>query len=351
MAAAAKEGIGRQRKRLSVVSGNSLIDGLAAAAIEDSMSSASQKGSITGLVSEYDGKSKKGYAPYNPKKANQDSLVMWEDADSNSLLLCVMDGHGEFGDKVSQDLKKNWPPLLFGHPDIMTDVPKAITESLDTAEKNMLKKMAGNADFSGTTFVCVLIRENEMWSANVGDSRATGGVRLGSSEADAAKGPEGSIYFQTITEDQKPDTPAEKERIIAAGGRVFAVQYDDGIDGPQRVWLGNMDIPGLAMARSLGDTIAHSAGVISEPIITYEILDPEKMAFIVIASDGLWEFMTDQDVIAQVAAAVNEGKALRPIVDELINTSNNLWLKEEEVIDDTTVCVAFLNGYPPAADA
>ena len=36
MAANAKEGIGRQRKRLSVVSGNSLIDGLAAAAIEDS---------------------------------------------------------------------------------------------------------------------------------------------------------------------------------------------------------------------------------------------------------------------------------------------------------------------------
>ena len=41
---------------------------------------------------------------------------MWEDAASNSLLLCVMDGHGEFGDKVSQDLKKNWPPLLYVAP-------------------------------------------------------------------------------------------------------------------------------------------------------------------------------------------------------------------------------------------
>eukprot|EP00619_Florenciella_sp_RCC1007_P010346 CAMPEP_0205913026 /NCGR_PEP_ID=MMETSP1325-20131115/6240_1 /ASSEMBLY_ACC=CAM_ASM_000708 /TAXON_ID=236786 /ORGANISM="Florenciella sp., Strain RCC1007" /LENGTH=346 /DNA_ID=CAMNT_0053279813 /DNA_START=19 /DNA_END=1059 /DNA_ORIENTATION=- len=341
MAANAKEGIGRQRKRLSVVSGNSLIDGLAAAAIEDSAGAENEKGSTQTVIAEYNGKSKKGYAPYNPKKANQDSLVMWEDAASNSLLLCVMDGHGEFGDKVSQDLKKNWPPLLFGHPDILTDVPKALTESLNEAEQNMLKKMAGNADFSGTTFVCVIIRGNEMWSGNVGDSRCTAGDRA----------EDGSFVFRTVTEDQKPDSPGEKERIIAAGGRVFAVQYDDGIDGPQRVWLGNMDIPGLAMARSLGDTIAHSAGVISEPVITYEVLDPEKTAFLVIASDGLWEFMSDQDVISQTAAAVAEGKQLRPIVDELINTSNNLWLKEEEVIDDTTVCVAYLTGYPPADEA
>ena len=62
------------------------------------------------------------------------------------------------------------------------------------------------------------------------------------------------------------------------------------------------------------------------------------------------QFMTDQDVIGQTAAAVAEGKQLRPIVDELINTSNNLWLKEEEVIDDTTVCIAWLTGYPPTAE-
>ena len=61
----------------------------------------------------------------------------------------------------------------------MTDVPKAITESLNTAEQNMLKKMAGNADFSGTTFVCVLIRGNELWSGNVGDSRCTAGESAG----------------------------------------------------------------------------------------------------------------------------------------------------------------------------
>ncbi len=44
-------------------------------------------------------------------------------------------------------------------------------------------------------------------------------------------------------------SPDEKARILAAGGRVFAVEYDDGVDGPPRVWLGHMDVPGLAMSR------------------------------------------------------------------------------------------------------
>lgn len=43
------------------------------------------------------------------------------------------------------------------------------------------------------------------------------------------------------------------------------MEYDDGVDGPARVWLGHMDVPGLAMSRSLGDAVAHSAGVSSEP--------------------------------------------------------------------------------------
>jgi hypothetical protein len=61
-------------------------------------------------------------------------------------------------------------------------------------------------------------------------------------------------------------SPDEKARILQRGGRVFAVEYGDGIDGPPtaRVWLGHMDVPGLVTARPLGGTVAHSAGVISE---------------------------------------------------------------------------------------
>jgi hypothetical protein len=59
------------------------------------------------------------------------------------------------------------------------------------------------------------------------------------------------------------------------------VRYDDGIDGPARVWLAHADIPGLAMSRSLGDKVAHSAGVSSEPEIFELQLVEGEHAFLV----------------------------------------------------------------------
>lgn len=54
------------------------------------------------LSDSYAGYSKKGFAAYNPRKRNQDALIMAEDASTASLFLAVLDGHGEDGDKVAQ---------------------------------------------------------------------------------------------------------------------------------------------------------------------------------------------------------------------------------------------------------
>jgi len=54
-------------------------------------------------------------------------------------------------------------------------------------------------------------------------------------------------------------------------------------------------MPGLAMSRSLGDGIAHSVGVSSHPE-TKDFLIGIDDKFVVIASDGLWEFMTNEEV-------------------------------------------------------
>lgn len=56
-----------------------------------------------------------------------------------------------------------------------------------------------------------------------------------------------------------------------------------------------MDVPGLAMSRSLGDAVAHTAGVSSEPdFVEYEFSCGREDLILVMASDGLWEFMSDQ---------------------------------------------------------
>ena len=83
--------------------------------------------------------------------------------------------------------------------------------------------------------------------------------------------------------------------------------------------------------------MAHSAGVISEPeMTTFDLLAIDEV--VIIASDGLWEFMTSQQVLDFIVGAKEPKKA----VDMLVTEASSRWMKEEQVIDDTTIIVAFL---------
>lgn len=91
------------------------------------------------IVNSYGGYSKKGYAPYNPKKKNQDALIMAEDPKTRSLLFCVMDGHGEDGDKVSQSIKSKLANYLFKHRDFATDIKAALADVIARCESEVLR--------------------------------------------------------------------------------------------------------------------------------------------------------------------------------------------------------------------
>ena len=67
-----KGNVKQLRRRLSVVSDNKLIEGMSKMNTEDDDATGGSLAFITG----YAGVSKKGYAPYNPRKQNQDRLVM-----------------------------------------------------------------------------------------------------------------------------------------------------------------------------------------------------------------------------------------------------------------------------------
>jgi len=54
------------------------------------------------------------------------------------------------------------------------------------------------------------------------------------------------------------------------------------------------------MSRSFGDLASQPAGVISEPEIQ-EVELEENDDFLVICSDGIWEFITDQEAVDLVA--------------------------------------------------
>ena len=81
------------------MSDNKLIEGFSELTTSDD--GILEKSSVN-AIKVYSGVSKKGYAPYNPSKKNQDSMIMSEDPVTGAILLAALDGHGEAGDFVSQ---------------------------------------------------------------------------------------------------------------------------------------------------------------------------------------------------------------------------------------------------------
>lgn len=109
--------------------------------------------------------------------------------------------------------------------------------------------------------------------------------------------------------------------------------------GPNRVWMKSVNIPGLAMSRSLGDTVASEIGVISIPDI-YEITLKENHKILIIASDGIWGVLSNEKVIQIAGRYYKKGNA-EMACENLIQEALLAWNNEGSMIDDITVIVVF----------
>lgn len=106
---------------------------------------------------------------------------------------------------------------------------------------------------------------------------------------------------------------------------------------PPRIWSPYGAFPGTAFTRSIGDEIAETLGVIAVPEITSLQLT-EDDRFAVIASDGVFEFLTSQAVVDIVAQYEDPLEACQKVVAE----SYRLWLTYELRTDDITIiCIHF----------
>ena len=94
------------------------------------------------------------------------------------------------------------------------------------------------------------------------------------------------------------------------------------------------------MSRSLGDGLAHSCGVSWEPEVRLVQLKPADN-FIVIASDGVWEFLTNDEVAAIIRPhfARNSPELAG---NAIVKASAKLWKENDTVIDDITIITIFL---------
>lgn len=262
------------------------------------------------------------------RKINQDrALTVYPYmGDTKHGLMGCFDGHGKQGEKASQFVIENLPKILSEQADIQHAPAQALKKAFVEVDKALGKHM--DASVSGTTAVCALMRGDTMWVANAGDSRAIV----------ARRGPKGTLVTHDLTQDQKPDTPQEKERIERMGGRVSPAAADG---TPARVWH---NFRGLAMARSIGDHNAKAVGVIAEPEVTHYTITEED-AMMIMASDGVWEFLSSQDV-CDIAASV-EGGSHAAICDLIVLKAAERWEEEEgDYRDDITAVVVTFPWLP-----
>ena len=144
-----------------------------------------------------------------------------------------------------------------------------------------------------------------------------------------------------LSRDHKPTIPEEAERILKVGGRIRPMRDEDGeFIGPPRVYMKDKDMPGLAMTRSFGDYFGSTAGVISEPEVCEYFFKPEDK-FMVLASDGLFEFM-DSQICVDIIKDYYDKNDIVGCCEYLYKESTRRWIQEEEdTIDDITMILVF----------
>ena len=282
------------------------------------------------------------------KKTNQDSYISEKKINGvlNFNLFGVLDGHGVNGHHASQFVKKYIVNRIKNHPLLKNlENPKDIYHQLKANgyqiisniyidADNEIRKEKFNVDNSGTTCVLVFQLEENIICANAGDSRAI----LIFDE----KNNENLNYTKVfqLSYDCKPENPSERQRINNSGGSVEQVEDEFGPrEGPYRVWIKGQDYPGLAVSRSIGDSDAKKIGVIPNPQIVEYTIKPQSK-YMIICSDGIWEFITNEEAMNIGNKFYLKNDALG-LCNELTKLSTDIWKKEESVIDDITCVVVF----------
>jgi len=242
------------------------------------------------------------------------------------MLVGVFDGHGEHGHVIATGVRELFTqvsPLLpaISEAALPYELRRLFVAAEDAVERT------GLAEWSGTTATIALIdaAAGVVSVAHVGDSRLL-----------IATGPQPEVAFQTV--DHIVDTAAQ-QRILEHGGEVRQVTIS-GV-AAHRVFLKDSDMPGLGMARALGDTQARSVGVTSEPTITFGLALPPGSA-LVVASDGVWEKVSPLTVAAIALSTDAEAAA-----KEIVKTAMDCWSADTGDIDDITAVVIRALPVPP----
>eukprot|EP00930_Biecheleria_cincta_P030041 TRINITY_DN20849_c0_g1_i1.p1 TRINITY_DN20849_c0_g1~~TRINITY_DN20849_c0_g1_i1.p1 ORF type:complete len:459 (-),score=88.94 TRINITY_DN20849_c0_g1_i1:68-1444(-) len=247
-------------------------------------------------------------------------------------LICVFDGHGKDGHETSVRTVRTVPYFFIKSRHFPNNIEEALKEAFVNSHNEMVNYAYDNGidiEGSGSTAVAAVWKDSSMWFAWAGDSRAIMGSR----------GSKPDVIKETL--DHKPDAPKEKARIEASGGEVRSETYPDGWVN-HRIYCAGKSYPGLCMARTLGDNCAKSAGVTAEPEVVQFDMQLGERPFLVLASDGIWEFIDTRKVVKHFGKDLDKHGSEK-MMQKLVKDARKKWKENEgDYCDDiTAILVTF----------
>ncbi|KAL5728896.1 hypothetical protein ACHQM5_001923 [Ranunculus cassubicifolius] len=283
------------------------------------------------------------YSQEGTKSINQDAAVFYQGFGARGRsFFGVYDGHGKYGHIVSKLVKNRLPALILSQQDSFarneygslstSDCTNACVNAFELMDKEIHPRTNLDCSWSGTTAVTIIMQGEDLVISNLGDSRAILGTFTDNDE----------LISVQLTTDLKPNVQDEADRILNANGRIFALEAEQNI---QRVWLPNDDMPGLAMTRCFGDFGIKDYGIIAKPQMScHRVTDKDR--FLVLATDGVWDVLKNDEVASIVWSVTNAEEAAKAVVDAAVLA----WKEKHPTlkIDDCTVVCLFLQEISPS---
>ena len=278
----------------------------------------------------------------NIREYNEDTITVTKinlnpkEKDDYCHFFAVYDGHG--GNGCSLYLKNNL------HKNISEFSVKGLKKAIELTENNFLTSKAVDSNYnlldtSGSCGVILLIKKNKCIIANIGDSRL---VMFKNKK----------VVFSTS--DHKPNTYIEKHRIESSGGSVYQTTaaipiYQNGklIEIPWRVCPG-----GLSVSRTFGDIeskderFGGKKGVVVALPDTSEFVLNDEYNFIVIGCDGIFDVLSNGEIIECIRIVLKINKNKNKKINELCGDFASMIIKSalaKESFDNVSCIVIVFN--------
>lgn len=247
-------------------------------------------GYASGGCKSEDGKLSCGFSSFRGKRASMEDFYDVKMSKINGKTVClfgIFDGHG--GSRAAEYLKQYLFENLMKHPQFMEDTKAAISETYKQTDKDFLNAEKDTFRDDGSTASTAVLVGNRLYVANVGDSRTV------LSKAGKAI---------PLSEDHKPNRLDERKRIESAGGVVM--------------WAGTWRVGGvLAMSRAFGNRMLKQY-VVAEPEIQEQEVN-EELELLVLASDGLWDVVSNEDAVSLARGEEEPETAARKLTETAFN--------------------------------